>query len=653
MKDRILELVEKLNKYTELYDKGIPAISDKEWDDMYFELSRLEAYANFYPENSPTQRVVYSVMNDLKKVKHNHPMLSLDKTKDVEEIRKFIGDKTFIAMLKLDGLTCSLRYLNGQLVGAETRGNGIIGEDVLHNAMVIKNIPKRISFTDGELIVDGEIICTNKDFEPFADEYKNARNFASGSIRLLDSKECARRNLSFVAWDVFGDEYRDDFLSEKLYELESYGFTITPYSTRNLKYYDNKDGTELENIINNLQEFKKIFPIDGLVFKYDTTDEYEAAGRTDHHFKGGLALKFYDEEYETTLEDIEWTMGRTGQLTPVAILTPIEIDGTEVSRASLHNISIMKELDISHYGCKVMVYKANMIIPQISQVIGNDTNEIIVYPCKCPICGGNTSIHKEVDSEVLYCDNPQCEGKLLNKIEHFFGKKGLDAKGISKATISKLIDLGWITRIRDVFDLWKHKDEWKALPGFGEKSVSNILGAIEACKNCSLEAIISAAGIPLIGRTVAKDIAGRFATYGAFKERVLGDFDFSSLDGYGYEMNKSLKSFDYSELDYIVEEYLTIEEENINYFQEVPGSISLEGLQYCITGKLNIWKNREELTKTIESLGGKVTGSVSKNTTHLINNDINSTSAKNKKAQELGVAIITEQMFADIIDFQK
>jgi len=286
-------------------------------------------------------------------------------------------------------------------------------------------------------------------------------------------------------------------------------------------------------------------------------------------------------------------------------------------------------------------------------VVGNDTNEIIVYPCKCPICGGNTSIHKENDSEVLYCDNPQCEGKLLNKIEHFFGKKGLDAKGISKATISKLIDLGWITRIRDVFDLWKHKDEWKALPGFGEKSVSNILGAIEACKNCSLEAIISAAGIPLIGRTVAKDIAGRFTTYGAFKERVLGDFDFSSLDGYGYEMNKSLKSFDYSELDYIVEEYLTIEEENINYFQEVPGSISLEGLQYCITGKLNIWKNREELTKTIESLGGKVTGSVSKNTTHLINNDINSTSAKNKKAQELGVAIITEQMFADIIDFQK
>ena len=368
MKDRILELIEKLNKYTELYDKGIPAISDKEWDDMYFELSRLEAYANFYPENSPTQRVIYSVMNDLKKVKHNHPMLSLDKTKDVEEIRKFIGDKTFIAMLKLDGLTCSLRYLNGQLVGAETRGNGIIGEDVLHNAMVIKNIPKRIPFTDGELIVDGEIICTNKDFEPFADEYKNSRNFASGSIRLLDSKECARRNLSFVAWDVFGDEYRDDFLSEKLYELKSYGFTTTPYSTRNLKYYDNKDGTELENIINNLQEFKKIFPIDGLVFKYDTTDEYEAAGRTDHHFKGGLALKFYDEEYETTLEDIEWTMGRTGQLTPVAILTPIEIDGTEVSRASLHNISIMKETlhGKGWKGQRVKVAKMNMIIPQIT-----------------------------------------------------------------------------------------------------------------------------------------------------------------------------------------------------------------------------------------------------------------------------------------------
>ena len=561
-------------------------------------------------------------------------------------------------MVKMDGLTCSLRYKDGSLVAAETRGNGQIGEDILHNALVIKNIPKRIAFTEGELTVDGEIVCTYEDFKPFAEEYKNPRNFASGSIRLLDSKECAKRNLSFVAWDAFGEEFRDDFLSEKLYDLSTlYGFTTVPYIKGNLKY--NSTNYSLEEVVEQLKKYQEIYPMDGLVFKYDTTDEYEAAGRTDHHFKGGLAYKFYDEEYETVLIDVEWTMGRTGQLTPVALFLPIDADGSEISRASLHNISVMEELGIYFKGQKIFVFKANQIIPQISRMedIYMDKSgveyEYLHIPETCPICGGPTEIIQEVDSKVLYCSNPQCEGKLVNRIEHFFGKKGLDAKGISKATISKLIDLGWVSRIRDVFDLWKHKDEWKTLPGFGEKSVSNILGAIETCKNCSLEAIVSAAGIPLIGRTVAKDIAGRFATYGAFKERVLGDFDFSSLDGYGYEMNKSLKFFDYSELDYIVEEYLTIEEENINYFQEVPGSISLEGLQYCITGKLNIWKNREELTKTIESLGGKVTGSVSKNTTHLINNDINSTSAKNKKAQELGVAIITEQMFADIIDFQK
>ena len=275
---------------------------------------------------------------------------------------------------------------------------------------------------------------------------------------------------------------------------------------------------------------------------------------------------------------------------------------------------------------------------------------IIEIPKVCPICKAPTIIKDNNGVKTLWCSNEHCDGRLVNKICNFFGKKGLDAKGISKATIEKLIDFGWVTRIRDMFDLSRFADEWKNISGFGEKSVSNILGAIEASRNCSLESVIAAAGIPLIGRTVAKDLAKRFTSYGAFKENIEGSFDFSSLGGYGYEMNKSLKTFDYTELDYIVENYLNIQEE-INYVQTIPGSVSLKGFQYCITGKLNIWKNREELTKTIESLGGKVTGSVSKNTTHLINNDINSTSAKNKKAHELGVAIITEQMFADIIDF--
>lgn len=652
--NEIRELIKKLNMYTKLYDEGIPAISDKEWDDLYFQLVKLETLYGIYEPDSPTQRVNFEVVNELQKVIHNHPMLSLDKTKEISEVESFVGDKSFICMAKMDGLTCSLTYRNGVLVGAETRGNGEVGEDILHNALVVKNIPKRIPFTDGELTVDGEIICTYKNFEPFSNEYKNPRNFASGSIRLLDSRECSKRNLSFVAWDAFGDEFRDDFLSEKLYELYEYGFTIVPFIAENLKY--NHTAITFEGAI---EEIKLVcqrlsYPIDGLVFKYDTTDEYEAAGRTDHHFKGGLAYKFYDEEYETILKDIEWTMGRTGVLTPVAIFEPIDADGSEISRANLHNITIAHET-LGGYafgwkGQKIWVYKANMIIPQISKA--EEDNDLTKFyfdlPGVCPICGGEVDVVKENDSEMLYCMNSQCEGKLVNRIEHFFGKKGLDAKGISKATISKLIDLGWVTRIRDMFDLSRYEDEWKTLPGFGEKSVSNILRAIETSRNCSLESAIAGIGIPLIGRTVAKDLAGRFTTYGAFKENIEGSFDFSTLGGYGYEMNKSLKTFDYSELDYIVENYLTIEEKI-----EEKKEQKLEGLTFVVTGKVKVWKNRDELSAEIVALGGKVTGSVTKNTDYLINNDVNSTSAKNNKAKELNIKIIDEQTFMDLFDIKK
>ena len=649
---RIRDLINTLNMYTEAYDAGNPIISDREWDDLYFTLVKLENTTGIYYEDSPTQRIHFQEVSKLNKVEHNHPMLSLDKTKELNEVESFIGEKSFICMAKMDGLTCSLRYRDGKLVRAETRGNGQIGEDILHNALVIKNIPKRIPFVEGELTVDGEIICTNEDFMPFATEYKNPRNFASGSIRLLDSRECARRNLSFVVWDAFGEEFRDDFLSEKLYELKSYGFTVVPYITNNLKY--NTLGLSLEDIVEKIKAYNSQYPMDGLVFKYDTTDEYEAAGRTDHHFKGGLAYKFYDEEYETTIEGIEWTMGRTGVLTPVAILAPIDIDGTEVSRANIHNITVAHEtlggLCFGWKGQKVWVYKANMIIPQISRAEEDDerTKEYFTLPYVCPVCGGEVETRKEVDSEMLYCANPQCEGKLVNRIEHFFGKKGLDAKGISKATISKLIDLGWVTRIGDVFNLARFKNEWTNLPGFGEKSVSNILSAIDASRNCSLESVLSGIGIPLIGRTVAKDLANRFSSYGAFKENVKGSFDFSCIGGYGYEMNKALKTFNYEELDYIVENYLNIKEDIKENYEK-----KLQNLVFCVTGKVSIWKNRDELSAFIESLGGKVTGSVSKNTNYLINNDVNSTSAKNNKAKELGIPIISEQTFMDSFDISK
>ena len=656
---RIRDLIYKLNYYTKKYDEGNPEISDKEWDNMYFELQDLENWTGLYFEDSPTQKVIFQEVSKLNKVEHNHPMLSLAKTKEISEVESFLGDKAYICMAKMDGLTCSLRYLDGKLVSAETRGNGQIGEDILHNAIVVKNIPKKINYQN-ELIVDGEIICTYKDFEPFAAEYKNPRNFASGSIRLLDSRECAKRNLTFVAWDIvkgFDEEkensklltgYYNEKLSDKLLKADALGFTIVPFEV-NLSEYKT-----IEQIMEVVKRSSSIYPIDGLVFKYNDCDEYIAAGRTDHHFKGGLAYKFYDEEYETTIEDIEWTMGRTGLLTPVAILTPVDIDGTEVSRANLHNISVAHDILGGAYfgwkGQKVWVYKANMIIPQISKAEKDDerTKEYFTLPHICPVCGGEVEIRKEVDSEMLYCTNPQCDGKLINKIEHFFGKRGLDAKGISKATIEKLIDFGWVTRIRDMFDLSRHKDEWKSISGFGEKSISNILGAIETSRNCNLESVIAAAGIPLIGRTVAKDLAKRFTSYGAFKENIEGSFDFSSLGGYGYEMNKSLKTFDYTELDYIVENYLNIKEEKQEVYEK-----KLQNLTFCITGKVSIWKNRDELSAFIENLGGKVTGSVSKNTDYLINNDVNSTSAKNNKAKELGIPIIGEQAFMDNFDISK
>ena len=340
-------------------------------------------------------------------------------------------------------------------------------------------------------------------------------------------------------------------------------------------------------------------------------------------------------------------MGRTGVLTPVALLEPINIDGSEVSRASLHNISIMDELGIRYQDTKVMVYKANMIIPQISKALPyeGEIASLINIPAVCPICGEPTIIKGENGVRVLYCSNPSCEGKLINRLDHFFGKKGLDAKGLSKATFEKLIDWGWIENIKDVFKLKEHKKEWEKMQGFGEKSVEKILQAIEDCKSCSLDAIISAAGIPLIGKTVGKDLSKRFGSYSEFREAVESGFDFTSFGGYGWEMHKAISDFNYSELDYIVDNYLQIKE-NIKEDNE----LKLKGLTFCVTGKVHIWKNRDSLSAFIESLGGKVTGSVSKNTNYLINNDINSTSAKNKKAQELDIPILSEEDFKKIFD---
>lgn len=649
-------VVRKLNKATKAYDEGNPIISDKEWDDMYFWLVEAEKYCGFKNPNSPTVKIHYSVVNELKKVTHNHEMLSLPKTKEISEVESFLNEHNFIAMAKMDGLTCSLRYLNGQLVSAETRGDGIIGEDITHNAMVIPSIPKQIDYYD-ELIVDGEIICTDNNFESFAKEYKNSRNFAAGSIRLLDSRECEKRKLSFIAWEVIkGLEEEAATLSMKLNYLILLGFEV-------VAHMPSQKVLPIKDYISFIQDICKHYglPIDGVVFKFDDIEYGKSLGKTSHHFNNAIAYKFYDELYETQLKYIDWTMGRTGILTPVAVFEPIEIDGAEVTRASLHNVSIMEEImgDCCYAGQKIKVFKANQIIPQIASAEKMSYGEVISKggisvdgfsgDLLCPVCGGGTSLIKSDSGTVnLICDNPQCGGKLINQLDHFCGKKGLDIKGLSKATLEKLINWNWVNSCYSIFELKDYRDKWIQMPGFGVKSVNKILNAIEDAKTTTFDKVISSIGIPLIGKTISKDLASKFASYESFREAVNKGFDFSVFEGYGPEMSKALLTFDYGPLDDIVIDHLTIIYEQPKEENEM--SNSLEGKVIVITGKLKHYKNRDALKAEIEAHGGKVSGSVTSKTSYLVNNDVNSTTAKNKTAKELGVPIITEEEIIKFFD---
>ena len=648
---KIDKLVKKLNEYTALYDEGHPAISDKEWDDMYFELFELEQECNYYPSDSPTQKIKYDILNQLKKVKHNHPMLSLQKTQSIDEINDFIGDKEHIIMLKVDGLTCSLVYENGKLISAETRGDGEIGEDIFHNIMTVKNVPKKIPYT-GRLVVDGEIICKINDFVPFSEQFKNPRNFAAGTIRLLDPKVCEKRNLSFIAWDVIECEKELNKLNQKMaFLIENY-FETVPFSI----VHDFNEKT--------IEEFKQIavknnIPIDGLVVKYNDCKYYESLGHTDHHFRGGIAFKFYDEVYETELLDIEWTMGRTGVLTPVAIFRPIEIDGCTVTRASMHNVSIMKELMGRfgpYLGQKLEVFKANQIIPQIKSADQSEHETLffiehpnIEYPKQCPICGGTTEIHENISgTQEMLCMNPQCEGKLINRLDHFCGKKGLDIKGLSKATLEKLIDWGWIKSYKDIFTLYEHEEEWTKKSGFGVKSVKNILMAIQEGKNCSLDRFIAALGIPLIGSRAAQDLDKQFCTWSNFINAIETNFKFYDMPNFGWEMHNSIVNFDYTEAIELADTYVNVSISEHSLPEETAAAV--EGKTFVVTGKLTFYKNRDEIKAVIEKNGGKVVGSISGKTDYLINNDIDSTSSKNLSAKKLNIPIISEDEFLMMLE---
>lgn len=645
--DRVRFLVTALNAYTKDYEAGNPKITDEEWDNMYFELQELEKETGLILSNSPTQTITYEAVNALIKREHNHKMLSLDKTKSLEEVSTFIGKKEILAMLKMDGLTCSLTYRHGELVSAETRGNGIVGEDILHNARVIASIPKRIPCLT-EITIDGEIICTYQNFEKFSNEYKNPRNFAAGSIRLLDARECAKRNLTFVAWDVITPLYFNNgiefSLSQKLDYIFQYGFTLVPY----VGIPDDTD-IDLKEIEYHLtMKAKELgFPIDGLVFKFNNCGYGRSLGETGHHFKNALAYKFYDETYTSRLLDIEWTMGRTGVLTPVAIFEPIDVDGSTVERASLHNVSMMGEtfgILGPHKYQEIEVFKANMIIPQIASASQENLYEEnqIAMPTTCPVCGGEVVTRANVDSIFLVCTNPNCDGKLINRLDHFCGKKGLDIKGISKATLEKLIDWGWLEDFTGVFELSTHKDEWIKKPGFGVKSVEKVLNAIDTGANCELHQFIAALGIPLIGTTASKELAKHFKTWDEFVEAAEGGFAFYTLPNFGGEMHNSIVSFNYAEARLLAQHYIRF---NVPEVTSAPAGESLTGKTFVITGKLTHFKNRDEIKARIEALGGKVTGSVSKNTNYLINNDVNSTSSKNMTAKSLGIPILSESDF--------
>lgn len=657
--ERIKELVELLNHYrNEYYNNQNSEISDFEYDTLFDELSSLEQETGFIMTVSPTQTVGYEVKSELTKVKHNHPMLSLDKTKDINDIVKFLDGREGVIMAKMDGLTCSLRYLNGELVSAETRGNGEVGEDILHCAKTIKNIPLRIECLD-EVVVDGEVIITYDDFEkinstlPVDKQYKNPRNLASGSIRQLDSSIAAKRNMKFVAWKLVKvwmsctgvGLMNKNFFKDRLRLLEHLGFEVVNYIE--ISKLVATDERQINKCIEWIKTDCKAcgHPIDGCVIGYDDIKYGESLGATEHHLRSQIAFKFYDELYETKLQYIDWTLGKTGVLTPTAVFDPVEIDGTEITRASLHNISIIKSLGLTN-GCTVRIYKANQIIPQVDSC-DNDGSEEVVIPNSCPVCGGKTAIKKDNESEVLVCTNPTCSGTRLAQFVHFVSRKCLNIDGLSEATLDKFISLGYINDFKDIYHLSNHYDKLIQLDGFGAKSIEKLLQAIEKSRDVKLENFIAALGIPNIGLSAAKTISNYFqGNYDKFIQAYRNCFDWTWLDDFGVVMSECLDNY-LDEHFFEDVKILAAEMRFIEYECKEVVNNPFNGTTLCVTGKLNTF-TRDSINEKIISLGAKAASSVSKKTDYLITNE-QSGSSKYKKAIELNIPIITEDEFLEMI----
>ena len=639
MKELISILNEASKKY---YQDADPVMTDYQYDKLYDELCELEKSTGVVMSNSPTQRVGYTVLSGLTKIRHEKRMLSLDKTKDVLKLKSWLGDKEGILSWKLDGLTIVLKYNNGNLIQAVTRGNGEVGEDITHNARVFKNIPVNISFK-GELILRGEGVISYDEFErindtlPDDEKYKNPRNLCSGTVRQLNSQIAAERQVTFYAFTLVLSEGKEfEYKIQQMEFLKSLGFDVV----------ENKIVTA-DNIEECVKDFEKriennSFASDGLVLTYNSIDYSNSLGETSKFPKDSIAFKWKDETAETVLREIDWSTSRTGLINPVAVFDPVELEGTTVNRASLHNLSIMEELKIG-IGDKILVYKANMIIPQIAENITKSGN--VKIPENCPVCGGETEVRSIKDGKALYCTNPNCHAQRVRSLAHFVSRDAMNIEGLSEETLKKFTDNGFVETYVDIFKLQNFESQIKELEGFGEKSYNNIINSIEKSKNVNLANFIYALGINHVGLSNAKLLCKNM-DYNLNKILIATTEELNSIEGFGEVIAHSIHSY------FSNENNIKLLNEALGYIkfkaeETTASDLSLSGLTFVITGDLEHYKNRKELQSQIESLGGKVTSSVTGKTSYLINNDAFSQSSKNKKAAELSVPVITENEFIE------
>lgn len=645
---RMKELIDILNKAASVYYQGKDEImSNFEYDRMYDELSALEKESGLVLAGSPTQKVGYEVLSELPKQTHPSPMLSLDKTKQVDELSSWLGGKEGLLSWKMDGLTVVLTYENGELLNAVTRGNGVVGEVITNNAKVFKNLPVNIPFK-GRMVLRGEAIITYSEFKKInallseEEQYKNPRNLCSGSVRQLNNEITAKRNVELYAFTLVEAEGVDFKNSQqnKMEFMKEQGFQTVEYKVVTAK-----------NIYETVEWFsEKVktndFPSDGLVLLYDDISYGESLGSTAKFPRNAIAFKWADETAKTKLTEVEWSASRTGLINPVAIFEPVELEGTTVSRASVHNISIVKELKLG-IGDTIEVYKANMIIPQIAQNLTKSGS--LEIPDKCPVCGEKTSIHKENDVEVLFCENPDCLAKKIKSISLFVSRDAMNIDGMSEATIEKFISKGFLHELADLFKLNRYKDEIISMDGFGEKSYEKLVKAAETAKITTTAKFIYSLGIANIGLSNAKMVCKAFSN-DLEKIRHASIDELVEIDGVGEIIAESfVKFFANENNNHMVDDLLDIvtleDEENDN-------ANDMEGMNFVITGSVNHFSNRSEVKELIEGRGGRVTGSVTSKTKYLINNDSTSNSSKNKKAKELGVQIITEDEFIDMFSIK-